>query len=583
LNELPTGFTYRLGNVGWSDSWSYRGFDPSHLEFRLDGISVRDAATHRALLEMAPVDAIESPGLTTTGSGSTVLLQSRVRPFEHRRPYTELRYRNGGAGFQFISATHVQRRRLHILGAPTVTQFVVRFGFHEWNGQYPNSDSDLSQVFARIGFTSRRWRVRFTNSYSLRSRGAHSGVLEKPGQGFDSVYERFNASVGDPTARQRHQRNQFDVSAEHTWLTDMKPLAIRASYIRSLYRYSRDADTENRASEFHLNIEQEAPEFIRGHELTGRFSFETASISSDGLLSGGGGAAKSRMIVSLSDRFALLRGDSRVTLGLHGSDDWVYPSASLQIMKPAGRLKIRAEAGLNGRAPSPLERVGGLDMRPLDDSPGHTRTENLQLSIADESRPLAWSLSGFLSRLVDPIDLARASEDGGYNVVQLDGSVTWIGLSAEVGWRTRQTSGLYGVLGPTVQQATSSSTDPVASLMTSTLPKMHGFARFGYRNQFFKGDLDLDLYVVGHLWTSFRSRVYNTIHSVTSLPGLDEAEVRSSGTLDLRLAAGIREATLFLSFDNILADLAYPGALVVPVYPLPAQIFRFGVLWPIWG
>jgi hypothetical protein len=61
------------------------------------------------------------------------------------------------------------------------------------------------------------------------------------------------------------------------------------------------------------------------------------------------------------------------------------------------------------------------------------------------------------------------------------------------------------------------------------------------------------------------------------------AGVDASGTLDIRFEAGIREAKLFFSLDNILAQLVYPGALIVPVYPLPDQAFRFGVFWPIWG
>jgi hypothetical protein len=53
--------------------------------------------------------------------------------------------------------------------------------------------------------------------------------------------------------------------------------------------------------------------------------------------------------------------------------------------------------------------------------------------------------------------------------------------------------------------------------------------------------------------------------------------------LDVALKAGIRDATLFLTFENVLSGTSLqPGVLVVPVYPLPEQRFRFGVFWPIW-
>jgi hypothetical protein len=52
--------------------------------------------------------------------------------------------------------------------------------------------------------------------------------------------------------------------------------------------------------------------------------------------------------------------------------------------------------------------------------------------------------------------------------------------------------------------------------------------------------------------------------------------------LDVGLEAGIREATLFFSMENVLSGTpVQPGTLIVPVYPLPERRFRFGVYWPI--
>jgi hypothetical protein len=583
LGMYPAGFNYSLGNLGWPQEWSYRGLSGPFVEVNVEGVSVRDPVTNRALLEMLPVDVVDAPSLSTRAHGAPVLLTTKIGAYRERRPYTELRYANGAGGLQFISATHSQRRLWQLLGAPTVAQFIVRFGFHEWTGQYPNSESNLSQVFARIGFTSRRWRIRFTNSYGLRTRGAHSGVIPKPGEGFDSVYDRFDASVGDPGATHRHWRNQFDVSVEHTWLIDLKPLVVRSSYITSLYRYSNQSEVENSSSEFWLRVEQEIPSFISGHELTGRFSIETIDIESTGLLVGGGGSRKSRMIASLDDRFRIGSLDAGATVGMHTVQSWVFPSAAVKISRTFADLVISADASLNGRAPSPLENVGGLEVVASSTSLDHSTTQSIELKAESSGAVLSWSTFGFLTRIVDPIQLVRGSENGDFQVTQIEGSITTLGLAGTLGWRNESTQGFYGIISPTLQQRESSSSDPVSVRLRRSVPSFFGMARFGYRNQYFRGDLDMDLHVIGRFWTAFGGKVYHPVHAVLALPHEGAVEVASSGTLDVRLQAGIREATIFVSVDNILSGWLYPGTLLVPIYPLPSQAFRFGVFWPIWG
>ncbi len=54
--------------------------------------------------------------------------------------------------------------------------------------------------------------------------------------------------------------------------------------------------------------------------------------------------------------------------------------------------------------------------------------------------------------------------------------------------------------------------------------------------------------------------------------------------LHLIAEARVRDATLFFVYENALSGTALmTGNLIVPVYPLPAQRFRFGVFWPIFG
>ena len=575
-------FTYGLGNVGSPDQWSHAGLPPTHVELVVDGMSVRDPVTHRSLYDVLPVDMMGRPIVSTLAHGSAAVLYLENRPLLDRRPYSELRYEVGARGLQSISALHMQQRQWNIFGAPTVTQFVARFAFHEWTGGYPNSESNLSQVFGRVGFTSRRWRIRFTNSYSLRTRGAHSGVEPKTGQGFDSVYDRFDSSVGDPLAEQRHQRNQFDVSAEHTWTTDMKPLMVAVSLTKSLYRYTNFGAPESKANEFRILIQQTAPNLIRGHEVTGRATFESIGITSIDLLNGGGGAGKSRFIVSVDDQFAVGRSAIRAAIGLQTVDEWTYPTGGLNLRMPVGGITITAEVSANGRAPSPLERVGGLGITAPDDGLTNARTLTGYVALEARGASMSIRIKGFANSIGDPTEIITIG-DGFYQVKQATGSSSWMGVSAELGWRSERGSGLYAAISPTLQVSSTSTDDPILHGLANSLPELHGWARFGIRKLLFQGDLDADLYLIGRAWSSFQGRAYDPVHALMVLPEVDARAVDASGTVDIRLEAGIREATLYVSYDNALAGLLYSGALTVPVYPLADRAFRFGVQWPIWN
>ncbi|MEX0600838.1 MAG: putative porin, partial [Rhodothermales bacterium] len=68
------------------------------------------------------------------------------------------------------------------------------------------------------------------------------------------------------------------------------------------------------------------------------------------------------------------------------------------------------------------------------------------------------------------------------------------------------------------------------------------------------------------------------------IPEISAARVTTSNTLNLVAEIRVRDAKLFLVYDNVLAGTSFlPGNFLVPIYPLPAQRFRFGIYWPILG
>ena len=66
------------------------------------------------------------------------------------------------------------------------------------------------------------------------------------------------------------------------------------------------------------------------------------------------------------------------------------------------------------------------------------------------------------------------------------------------------------------------------------------------------------------------------------LAGLLQAMVMLLREAALVVLAGVRSATLYVTYENLLSGTAVmPGTMLVPIYPLPEQRLRFGVFWPI--
>ena len=123
--------------------------------------------------------------------------------------------------------------------------------------------------------------------------------------------------------------------------------------------------------------------------------------------------------------------------------------------------------------------------------------------------------------------------------------------------------------------------------MEAALPEFFVQGRLGARYAIF-GDLALDLSLRGRFWTEMRSR---TLHAPTGLLVLPHEDddlfppsgfLPSSGMLDIVVEAGLRTATLFLAYENVLSGTQLlAGNLIVPVYQLHERRLRFGVFWPI--
>jgi hypothetical protein len=97
----------------------------------------------------------------------------------------------------------------------------------------------------------------------------------------------------------------------------------------------------------------------------------------------------------------------------------------------------------------------------------------------------------------------------------------------------------------------------------------------------------VDAYLRGRFWGRMASRWFHPPTALFAAPPNGARLFGPNGTVDVQVEALLQGARLFLAYEHFLpvantpAFQLQPGALVVPVYPLPSGQLRFGVHWPI--
>jgi hypothetical protein len=166
-------------------------------------------------------------------------------------------------------------------------------------------------------------------------------------------------------------------------------------------------------------------------------------------------------------------------------------------------------------------------------------------------------------------------------VAALADPVRWAGLTAHLGLRTDARRGFYAQAQATAQRMLATPSQEHQRLAAS-LPEAHASARLGLRAILFQRDLILDATLVARGWTRFRSRVYHPPTGLLAAAPSGGVTLGPSGVLGAEVRMQVRAATIFLIYDNMLAQTeVQAGALIVPDYPLSPQHLRFGVYWPI--
>ena len=587
LADVPGTFLYDLGAVGWPHGWSVRGLRPARPALLLNGRAFDDLATGRPRYDLLPLELLEplrTSGPLLTGRPATVVAE--LRPYDSRRPLTELRYHRANPGMQAVSALHTQRRRPRFLRSATLDVLGAYQG-RAADNEYPGSRlSRERRLLGRLQYARPGWAVELSALHNRRRLGAQSGVRFSPGNPV-AIYNRLRPDVRSANAERRLLRTDFALTGRARLLSvPFAPTTAAAYWTKQFSRYRRQP-SDTLAVALHLD---RYGGFFEQRLETGRHRL-LLRLEGRADVPGAGtpdaAAARTRLHLTAHDSLHLGRFGAVVEAGLHSGSQQTYPTGRLALDADLGALQLFGAASVAGQPVSLVEQYGfGGYVQPLDERPTG-RVQRARLGAALRGGPFDLTLEGFASEVTDAVDLYVRPPTTGYALsadtveTRVAGApLRRVGATAALGWRREARRGLY-----LTGQATATRLldEAAAPRVAAALPELYAQGRLGARFILFT-DLDVDAYVQGRFWTAMRSRAFHAPTGLFALPTAASPATGPTGAVDLYAEAGLRTATLFFAYENALSGTqVQPGAFVVPIYPLAEQRVRFGVFWPIFN
>lgn len=611
LAQQPGSFLYDLGAVGWPHGWSPRGLGPHRSGLWLDDHPYDSPLTGRARFDLLPTSFLERPGLGVDPGGTPVGVHASWRDYDQTRPITELRFRRDGNGLQSIEVGHSQKHRLSLLGGPGAFQVTFGYGGRATDGVYAGSDLRRERrLWGRLRYQRSDWAVEISDFSSRHRIGAHSGVVPPEGAPFSTIYvlPTCENCSANPRARRSTFRNDLNARVRGPLLPGTTaPTDLSATWTSNTFDFQTGADTtwSTKLNGGHGSLRQTLRAGPHALTLGARGSLWGVAQSNVA----GVGGTRWRAHAFARDSLGLGRTELVLDAGWHATPDQQYPSGAVRAERPLGPFRLSASATLAGQRASWYEKTGfeGL-VRPLSESPSSSfgRVVKGRAGLAYERGTVDVRVEGFAHQIRNALDLYAVEPPASRRVASTDTvaarqtatSVRRAGATVSLGWRRDADRGLYLSGRATALTTLSDRESILQARLADTLPSTYGRGRIGARFVFFV-DLVTDLYVEARGWTAMKSRWF---HPPTGrlvvppggdpIPARRDIAIGPNGTVDIHADIKLRGATLFFALENAHVSFAAPGStekqatlqpgtFTVPVYPLPARQFRFGVHWPI--
>jgi hypothetical protein len=611
--QQPGSFLYDLGAVGWPHGWSASGLGPHRSRLWLDGHPYNSPLTGRARFDLLPPSFLRRPGIGVDPGGAGVGVHASWRDYPPVRPITELRYRRDSNGQQAIEVAHSQKHALSLFGAPGLFQATLGYGGRAADGAYVGSDLRRERrIWGRLRYQRDEWAVELSDLSARHRIGAHGGVVPPAGSPFGAIYflPRCEACSQGAEARRRTFRNDLTARVRAPLLPGLDaPTTLSATWTSNTFDFAPSgADTTwtVRMNGGHAQVRQSAT--LGPHTLNLEARGSLWGVGSSNVLPAG--ATRWAAHALARDSVRVGGADLVADVGWHATSDQQYPSASLQLERPLGPVQGSASVAATGQRLSWFETAGlpGF-VGPLSGvSPAlFGRVLRGRVGVEAQWGTLDLGLEAFAHQIRNAVDLYAPPVAPDQRLASADSvtaratatPVRRAGATMTLGWRRGADRGLYLSGSATALRTLSAGASARQTRLARTLPTVYGRGRVGARFVFFV-DLVTDLYVQARGWTAMNSRWFHPATGRLAVPPATTpipsrgagVQAGPSGTVDVHAEIKLRGATLFFTFENVQSTFApagsvqrqtalVPGTFVVPVYPLPARQFRFGVHWPI--
>lgn len=569
-------FQYYFGVQGWPDSISPEGNDPNRVALSLDGLPFDDLVSGRPRYDLLPYTLISSIQLSHSAAGAPGRIHAITESYALPQPLTDFRYRSSNDGLSSIDAVHVQNRRVRFGGKDHRIQLLAGYSGATHTGEYPGSRlRSMRQLSARVRVQRPTWSLEFFELYNRRTIGAHAGVLPVPGEPYESIYLRLGAAVKDPDAERRTIRNDMFLRYRSYLLEE--PLTITGFWSVQTQRFeSPDDSIKVRINRFGSSLEQ-------GWAFRGQSFTFSVSASMDRLASANPGTrpdddTRIYSEVRVSDSTVVFGRDLILNAGFHYDDETSFPSAGVHFYYGPGKIVL----SYSGIRSSWMDTRGfGSYTTPLADAP-EMRRARASMDAGKTAGAFRFRATAFASSEKNKTVWLLAEESRSATAVILAGNFVRLGGYLDLAFRSYSEQGFYALLRPTYVRSYSDDESVAAVSEEDALPEFWIHGRVGIHRRLFEDDLDLNFSIRGTWSASMKGRRLDTRSGLLMLPEGFERTVPESGRIDLIVEAGVKTATIFLSFENILQGKnTGNGILISPDYPVPAQRFRFGIFWPI--
>lgn len=577
LEHVPGLFRYDLGTFGAPDGIQAGLTPPHNVALSLDGRPAEDLFTGRPAFERLPADLLSAlharPGLFGAPQGFAAYL----RPYVAAVPITELRYRTGADGLQLIGVTHAQTRRpgfVQRLGGEAASMTaLVHVSGDQYHGPFVNDDVNGLSVVGRLSFALPGLGLEITQRHVRRSEGAWGGVDPAAPDPFHP-----GAPVRDALGQREAIHNDLALSLSARWLAAAPPLRATAYWIAATHRYLAPDTTDARGHRVGLILAQR---LVAGaHRLMASAELRVGAYAGGAAFDREDGPLPPEVRLSLSDSVSVGALQAVLLAGVHAQRGAAQPLARGSLGYDAPPLRLSVAGFFTAVAPSPVERLG---------FGGHVQAGEVvqeqvlggEIGLSYEIGPIAFDLGAELQRRRRP-RLLLIDGPAEATFVSLDGSLASALLWAGVGVRAEAQRGAYARVWVAGVRALEVLPDEIHRRAAGALPEGFGYARLGFRAPaLFEGALDLEVFARARGWTPYRGRVLDPATALLGLPPASAADVPGRVVLDVVLEAGLGQgrARAFVSYQNALAGVAYPGAYVIPIYPLPAPVVRAGLFW----